>query len=369
VALIIPSIDLSSPEFQAPNNFPTSLPPATLKAIADAKERGEYLQKVDCYWNPPEADELLGFVKDMRLYSETDFRFRNHSVSRISEYEDKIVNLNQAEKDEKDFTKQCDIRKEISKYTSYINYMKGWKPQRRIVASIETNDHCTDETIKQLMTVSDKYPKLVSKLVKVIEYRKQALAEMNKTRGTPMRKIYVYIVLTPIDFKADCTWTITRLQHNDDIDTYSHYKTHYLHATEYNLQGDEAVEYKSNERLIEEQKEKEKKEQEELRKQAHEGYSFVRVDELNKSNRFSYKQNECVADEHKTDSKLNIYRFIVNNINEEKKTVDLVGYEAFDGKIYKCVVVKTMKGPLCKNFQKTMENRKVEKTYNISALL
>jgi hypothetical protein len=255
-APIIPSIDLSSPEFQAPNMSPYSLPPATLKAIADAKDRGEYLQEVDCYWNPPEAGELVRFANMLQI-SLTDYRFRDHSAYDISKIEDDIVNLNQAEKNEKSFTKQCDIREEIRKRTSYMNSMKQWKPQRRIITSIQTNDHHSDETIKKLMTVSDKYPKLVSKLVKVIEYRKQALAEMNKKRGNPMRSIYIHIVLTPMDFKAVCNWTITRMQYEDDQMTICKYKRQFLHATEYNLQGDEAVEYKSNEKLMEEKKQKE----------------------------------------------------------------------------------------------------------------
>jgi hypothetical protein len=234
---------------------------------------------------------------------------------------------------------------DINEYKTTIRATKEWKPERRIVVSFTANDHTTSNTIKEIEKDKDKYPTLAPKLIQVINFRKNAMLEMNKTRGNPMRNIYINIVLTPMDFKADCSWTIHRSEEKGNWD----YTTHFLHTTEYNLAGAEAVEYKSREQMMtqeeKKQEEENKKRLAELKKTAYPNYFLMSCYDLgralNKCSFAGYNIDDIINDEEWFESTRwnaetkacdekyqthSIHQVVATNVNHTDNTFTIIGY-------------------------------------------
>jgi len=287
---------IAKPDMIAPDNHPSSLPERTLNEMAHALMNGEYLQTVDCYWNPSTIKELYSITKYFPNASIRDYRFRTDYTSvlllKAREVErQKLMNQEKATSEElallqkkrserlyelhqqaivekyvHDWRKKNEIEdndhimKEITEkqkqlqrrldetrliyrgYNQKIEATKRWKPIRRVVAEVHYSDHHTDELLEKIEKMNTSFG---SKIVQVIRLRKEAMTEMNAKRGTPMRNVCWYINLTPMDYRAECSWTINRNTNND----YSgDWITHYLHLTEYDLKNDKVESFVSKER-------------------------------------------------------------------------------------------------------------------------
>lgn len=375
----------------APDDKPKSLPPATLKAISDALAEGKYLEEVNCYWYPTLATELLAFQKAYTKCSLQDFRKRHWRLkvanlpkkeADLKELQDALPEVVKAELACEKVSKNVTAKMEdISYLTSVINATKNWKPERRIVVSFTTNDHTTDKTIEEINKNKNKYPTLASKIIQVINFRKNAMEEMNKKRSNPMRNIYINIVLTPMDFKADCSWTIHRSGGKDDWTYY----THYLHTTEYNLSGKEVVEFKSREQLMTEEEKKKKEDRQKLKKVPYEDYYMI--GKYNFPSKYTLDDVVLEEDwEEKTlwngtkymEFKYDCLRFIFGNVNLKKNTIDVLGYMVLDSEnelTVKKGKVKTIqmeaKKPRAKQseLEKTIAKKNLTQNYNIDVLL
>lgn len=64
----------------AADDKPNTLPVATTRAIEEAAARGEYLEEVDCYWAPTEAEELRKFFLKITGGSLNDYRKRHRQI-------------------------------------------------------------------------------------------------------------------------------------------------------------------------------------------------------------------------------------------------------------------------------------------------
>jgi hypothetical protein len=431
---------VATPDFTAPDDKPSSLPPATLNAIAEALGRGEYLQDVDCYWSPKEADELIALSKGFSC-SLTDYRKRHYAltVAHLPTKEARVKTLESSAPALKEalqvaskalYDAEADARKRGVKYfelksdpevvkaelarkkaenaltynqldiaslKNEIRATKEWKPIRRIVVSFTSNDHTTDKTIADINKNKEAYPSLAPKLVQVINFRKEAMNEMNKRRDNPMRNIYINIVLTPMDFKADCSWTIHRSSSQNDWT----YWTHYLHTTEYNLAGVEAVEFKSREQLMTDaekaEEEAKKKRLAELKKVPYEDYfliskydigraiskswdynidAVVNDDDWYESTRFNPETKAC-DEKYQTH---NISQLVATKVNHTDNTFTIIGYmyersftdiskEKIEPHIKKAKAVMTITYPTpskrCKTTQLQKDLKKLTQNYEI----
>jgi hypothetical protein len=441
-----PAIASVPTDFTAPDERPASLPPATLKALADAKARNEYLEGVNCYWSPPETDELINFTNAYNPASIRDFRIRHSqlNVYDLPNKEARLVELNaispalaKASSDARMAVSQTESRlrternlgyfdirnqpefieattlykkaeanvkrnqEDITYYKSLIAATKEWKPVRRIVVSFTANDHTTAKTIADIEANKDKYPTLFPKLVAVINFRKAAMEQMNKQRSNPMRNIYINIVLTPMDFKADCSWTI----HRSDSDW--NYCTHYLHTTEYNLAGAEAVEYKSREQMMTEaekaEEEAKKQRLHALKKTPYDNYFIMNEYTLNENTSIKTKESNGMTTHTKTINvndlvqpddleevenfkgekymrfKYCVIYFVIGNVDIEANTFDVLGYFAgnsdADKVLKKCREVKHITNfePKTKRakyspLQKKIEKQNLTQNYEIDIL-
>ena len=378
-------------EFVAPDERPTSLPPATLKAIDDAKKRGEYLQEVDCYWSPEETKEMIAFWKASDA-SMTDYRKRHSEldVADIQKKEQKVASLKKDkaildkeiyktfqidnEKEREKIKSQMDkIVDELSYLQMVIKATKEWKPERRIVVYFNTNYFKVDETIAKINENKDKYPSLAPKLIQIINFRKDALNIMNKNRSRPMRNIHIEITLTPMDFKAVCSWTIRCAEHRNSWE----YKIHYLHTTEYNLYGADVKAYKSREQLISEAdkvKEKEKNTlNKALKKLSYDDYYLIDKHNINDNTADKIDFNSLIQDEHKKKD-IYIFDFIVGNVDITNNTFEIMGYIKNE-EVIKCSETQriTFKAKSARAklspLQKIIAKRNLTKNYSIDALL
>jgi hypothetical protein len=106
----------------------------------------------------------------------------------------------------------------------------------------------------------------------MIEFRKVMMKAENEKRGNPMRSVELDINLTPMDYCARASWTISR---NEHLDYSGAQLLHFLHITEYDLKGEDATQYKSQEyTTLENEKaeaEVKKKQTTVLKKEFHEG--------------------------------------------------------------------------------------------------
>ena len=417
--------------YSAPDDKPTSLPPATLKEIADALARGEYLQVVECYWNPDEMVELKELAKGLGCTIQ-DMRFRHCglNVADLPRMESRLTTLEaqastfvqtvadaekalrdvetdlrernvdyfkretqpeyiEADKAVKNAKKALTNHEDVVRYSkSQIKATKEWKPERRIVASFSYNDLTTDATIKKIDDLMKSCPNLCPKLTTVVRLRKAIMAEMNKSRGTPMRNVYLDFNMTPMDYRIQASWVIRRPTKND----YSWvYNTHYLHITEYNLYGDEVVEYKSKEQLMSEE---EKKQAEEKKKTPYADYFSICMYDIERatsikvkntdgttSSTSSFKYDHLIHDEEwetniRPDgtvciSCLSVRDFIATDVNHKDNTFKIIGY-IVDGeiKIKKTKEIMTVNYPapktsrtkttqLQKDLKKLMQNYEI----------
>ncbi len=377
-------------DFTAPDDKPTSLPPATLKVIADALARGEYLQEVDCYWNPTEVIELKELSKGLDC-SIRDMRVRHESlkVADLPRKEKRLITLEEATptfkqsimdaekalsdiketmrernityfqwKNQPDYIEAEKIiekaKKALTNNEDDIRHLKAeikatkeWKPERRIVVSFSYNDHITASTITKIDTLKKTCPDLCPKLIAVVNMRKTIMTEMNKSRGNPMRNVYLDFNLTPMDYRIQASWVIHR---SSERDSYSWvWTTHYLHITEYNLYGAETVEYKSKEQLMSDEEKKQaeekKKRLNELKKTPYDDYFLISNYDIgramNKGSFVDYKIDDLINDEDWYESTRwnaetkacdekyqthSVHNLVATNVNHTDNTFTIIGY-------------------------------------------
>lgn len=372
---------------RAPNDHPESLPPASIKLYEDAKARNEYLQEIPCYWAPADATELMQLksvcsrINDIYTQQLIDYRVRfpslnvkhiptlersiphNEELIKVKEEEIKalekqhpfcrFLNHRTARKVEKIETPEVKIHntcvrlhneigmlhKKIRDESAQLSAIKAWKPVRRIKFYIAYNDHKTDEIISQLKEQKESCPTLIKKLIKVIKLRKETMAEMNKSRGNPMRNVYLDFNLTPMDYRIEASWTIHRSSECYDWE----YVCYYNHFTEYDLSGEKVKEYKSKETLARIAAEAKEKEREALKSVYYEDAFHFTPDNARQAlgiDDYSewrdilldiVQPNKIKTITRKTDGEEltqieYIPHLIVNNINYEDQTADVIGY-------------------------------------------
>jgi len=401
----------------ASDDKPDTLPPATLKAFADADARGELLEEVDCYWCPPELTELFtlrDYFESVNIY---DFRKRSSSTRLISLNEAEIATFKakeieikkaydelssiaskarnayydeyrknnfkeneatlalkkESEKTEKDAREKdaslTNTRIYITRLENANKSIKEWRPSRRVVACVYYNQHKVE---KILETLDGKKTAFGNKLAQVVRMRDEMMKEENKKRGNPMRSVEWCINLTPMDYRVQASWTVSRNEHND----YSGgWITHYLHLTEYNLKGEDAVEYKSKEQLLHDEEEANKKRLAGLKKKVYDNYFYM----------YNIKSvlKECnldsvVCDEDFTDittftgekKKYNpISSFVVGNVNLTTHTFTIIGYLKDDkykkAKTPLALTYPAPKSKACKTTQLQKDLKKLTMNYEV----
>jgi hypothetical protein len=238
--------------------------------------------------------------------------------------------------------REATLRLEINSLKNEISATKDWKPERRIVIDFHSNYHTVDKDIAKIEALTT-CPSLPAKVVQVIRLRKAVMEEMNKARSNPMRNIHINIVLTPMDYKADCSWTITRYN-NTDAWTY----THFLHRTEYNLVGADVIEYRSRELIMSEAEKKEaeekKKRLSELKKTPHANYFKMWCDDISRATSTKVKNEDMTMSsvaKYDLDTLVKeadmskgwngkpynpIFYYIATDVNYETHTFTLIGY-------------------------------------------
>jgi hypothetical protein len=405
-------------EFIAIDDKPTTLPAATLKALADAKADDQLLQEVDCYWNPPEASELKHLDALMPECTLRDYRKRHHSINvdklpdarwstdkfeRI--YDDclKLLSENERKRNEQrvnlqksgisyfELDKQpiiIELEKQIKELTDSLRKSKReldyhraldkaiveWKPERRVILKIDYTDHETDAMIEKLRTLEEQQrcANIVPKLIEVIRMRKAVMAAKNARRGNPMRNVYLEFNLTPMDYRIQASWVIHR---NNRFDEYEwRYTVHYLHITEYNLLGERVVEYKSREQLMSDEEkaaaEAEAKRLKELAKTPYTDYFYLnewRIDGVKGDfNKTDVVQDVDILRGERDDGtewqRVNIIDFIATNVNYETQTLDIVGYTVLaTPHNYKDTMVKRAKNKITLTFVPKSKREKTSK--------
>jgi hypothetical protein len=374
---------------RAPNDRPESLPPASLKLYEDAKARNEYLQEIPCYWNPEEVAELIRLkhvcssTNGIETVQLIDYRVRcpslnvkhiptlersiphNEELIKVKEAEIKVLeqedpycrslsakSATKVEKVETPETKRRNtcirlhkeiemLHKKIRDDSAQLRAIKAWIPVRRIKFHIAYNDHKTDTLISQLKEEKEKCPTLIKKLIKVIKLRKEIMAEMNKSRGNPMRNVYLDFCLTPMDYRIDASWTIHRSSACYDWE----YVCYHNHITEYDLSGEKVKEYKSKETLARIAAEAKEKERDALKSVYYEDIFTFSPDNARQAlgidAREQYEWRDILLDIVQPNKVKKIIRktdgeeltlidyfphLIVNNINYEDQTADVIGY-------------------------------------------
>jgi hypothetical protein len=404
---------VATPDMVAPDNRPTTLPPKTLQLMKEALEKGEYLEEVDCYWNPKEADDFQHLKKLCLSVGEfRDYRKRPEciSVSQLKGREEKLVAVREGisvkqkivdtasdaltdyERKNNIYYTRCysrstplhqqqgrlewteeykeliekfripaidlqRLKDERSNLEYYIQHTKNWKPQRRITFTFTYYDQQKEDVLKRIEKEKEVNPILATKLGDVVRMRGELMSEMNKSRGNPMRNVYLVFNLTPMDYRIQASWNIRRNEHNDWS---GEYITHQNHITEYNLMSEKVEEYRSAEMLLDElEKQKLQNDKELLKKRKTTPYKDLyslskyklneatRKEIKSEDNRGEYinpynteKLVSILQDEDVEDGKYrwNSYSFpemIVSNTNFEENTFEIVGYYSKDDKIRK----------------------------------
>ena len=159
----------------------------------------------------------------------------------------------------------------LSQYESQKQKMINWKPMRKIVYEFSYDGYKPDEIIAK---ISQSNMHLYNNLVWIIKERSKMMAEVNKTRGNPIRRVFFDVILTDTEDKTfiKCAWEITRSYKDDDnknSNSYVYYDTYsYAHyVEEYKIRDgkDEPEKFQSTE-TVASMKSKAEKEAEEQKK-------------------------------------------------------------------------------------------------------
>jgi hypothetical protein len=342
----------------AADNHPNTLPIATQKVLAKMKETGVYLNEADCYWTSPNENDCeklrtLNSCKYISVGRMTDYRIRQdgYNVEDIKKYEDMLSSerttlhaykqlVEQDDKTEMElrqripyserytneewitFTKAQTNRRNnmnysrdrVDNYKSAIASIKAWKPVRRIYWWMSFNINNYNEIAKVFEDLQkDAYFK---KIYDVIKHRKAVMEEKNKSRGNPMKSVYLAFNLTPMDYRIQASWNIHR-------DGY----VHSTNITEYDLTQETIREYTSTEMRLEkeaeEKAEAERKAAIELKRKVYQGIDYLET--------YGAAINKMEGVDKLKVPDVNISNYIVRYVKQDEPVIVLeaIGYRYY----------------------------------------